>query len=88
MTTAGRPGDPSSTRKSRAAAAVDFDGDGDIDLLVVNNGQANELFENDGTGGLAIVTTAGGPGDLSSTRYSNGAARGVFDGDGDLDFWC
>ncbi len=35
-------------RVSRAAALADYDNDGDIDILVTNNGQAPELLQNDG----------------------------------------
>lgn len=36
---------------SRGAAAADFDNDGDIDVLVSNNGQRAQLFRNDGGNG-------------------------------------
>ena len=35
-------------RVSRAAAVGDFDNDGDLDILVTNNGQEPQLFRNDG----------------------------------------
>src|SRR5580692_441522 len=35
-------------RVSRGAAAADFDNDGDLDILVNNNGQAPQLLRNDG----------------------------------------
>jgi len=35
-------------RVSRGAALADFDNDGDLDLLVNNNGQRPQLFRNDG----------------------------------------
>src|SRR6185436_4738769 len=35
-------------RVSRGLAAGDIDNDGDLDLLVTNNGQAAELLRNDG----------------------------------------
>lgn len=37
-----------SPRVGRAAAFADFDNDGDIDILVANNGQAPQLLRNDG----------------------------------------
>ena len=40
--------DLSRARVSRAAAFGDYDNDGDIDVLVNNNGQAAELLRNDG----------------------------------------
>jgi enediyne biosynthesis protein E4 len=45
----GRMGpDFSRPRVSRGAAVGDFDNDGDLDILVSNNGQAPQLFRNDG----------------------------------------
>lgn len=35
-------------RVSRAAAFADYDNDGDVDILVTNNGQRPQLFRNDG----------------------------------------
>ena len=35
-------------RVSRAAAVADFDNDGDLDILITNNGQAPQLLRNDG----------------------------------------
>jgi enediyne biosynthesis protein E4 len=35
-------------RVSRSSAIADFDNDGDLDILVNNNGQAPQLFRNDG----------------------------------------
>ena len=46
--TAGGPGDPASTADSFGAAWGDFDGDGDLDLIVAIYGGAIELYENDG----------------------------------------
>ena len=40
--------DLSRPRVSRAAAFGDYDNDGDIDVLINNNGQAAELLRNDG----------------------------------------
>jgi hypothetical protein len=37
-----------SPRVSRAAAFADYDNDGDVDVLVTNNGQAPQLLRNDG----------------------------------------
>jgi len=37
-----------SPRVSRGAAVADFDNDGDLDILVSNNGQAPQLLRNDG----------------------------------------
>ena len=43
--------DLSRPRVSRAAAFADYDNDGDIDVLVNNNGQGAELLRNDGGNG-------------------------------------
>jgi hypothetical protein len=39
----------------RGLVAGDIDNDGDLDLLVTNNGQAADLLRNDGPGGHALV---------------------------------
>jgi hypothetical protein len=39
----------------RSLAAGDIDNDGDVDLLVTNNGGAVELLRNDGAGGASLV---------------------------------
>lgn len=40
--------DFAAARVSRGAAVADFDNDGDLDILVCNNGQAPQLLRNDG----------------------------------------
>ncbi len=40
---------------SRGLAAGDIDNDGDLDLLVTNNGQSADLLRNEGSGGHALV---------------------------------
>ena len=39
----------------RGLVAGDIDNDGDLDLLVTNNGQTADLLRNDGPGGHALV---------------------------------
>ncbi len=57
----------------------DYDGDGDADLFLLNNG-ANALLENQ-AGTFVDVTS----GDLGNAGAGSGAAWGDFDDDGDLD---
>jgi hypothetical protein len=60
----------------------DFDGDGDLDLLVVHAGlEGNTLYRNNGQGRLEVVQGSG----LTQLGQSGGAAWGDFDNDGYLD---
>jgi len=66
---------------------VDYDNDGDLDLLVPNEGDKNVLFKNNGKGTFTDVTTVKG---LEGNAFINiGNAQGVcwgdIDNDGDLD---
>lgn len=72
-------------RTSTGAAWADFDLDGDVDLVVANNGVAN-VFENDGTGGFADVSTrAFHGGVLTDESRTAGVAVADYDSDGDID---
>ena len=62
---------------------IDFDGDGDQDLFVTNNGP-NRLFENQGDGTFRDVAERAG---VADPTWSTGAAFGDFDGDGHLDIY-
>jgi hypothetical protein len=61
----------------------DYDNDGDLDLYVVNDGQANKLFRNDGGG--TFVDVSAWP--LNDAGNGKGAAWGDYDNDGDLDLY-
>jgi hypothetical protein len=75
-------------------AFLDFDGDGDQDLFLVNSmpwpGKpqkgtvGNKLYCNDGKGKFTDVTEASG---LSRTLFGMGVAVGDFDNDGDPDLY-
>ena len=78
------------------AAAGDYDGDGDPDLLLLTGGAildeyqeeaaeySNALLRNDGGGRFTDVTERAG---LRFSGWSNGAVFGDYDGDGDLDLY-
>jgi enediyne biosynthesis protein E4 len=77
-------------------AFLDYDGDGDQDIFLVNscrwvwdtrNQEAPPtmaLYRNDGDGKFADVTKAAG---LDVTFYGQGVAVGDYDGDGDVDLF-
>ena len=75
------------------AAWIDFDGDGDLDLYLVQAGQldpksppgtGNVLYENQGNGTFRDVTARTGVGDR---RYGMGASAADYDSDGDEDLF-
>jgi hypothetical protein len=74
----------SDTGSSRGSAWGDYDNDGDLDLFVTNDSDiaVNFLYENDGTGVFARITTGELVNDVGSW---SGAAWGDYDRDGDLD---
>jgi hypothetical protein len=65
------------------ACAADYDGDGDVDLYITNDG-SNVLYQNRGDGRFVDVTAATGVGEA---RWSASCAFADLDGDGDLDLW-
>ncbi len=66
---------------TRALDAVDFDGDGLLDLMLTNQDEPKELLRADGQGGFTRVWYSVGTAD----DPSRAAALGDFDGDGDPD---
>lgn len=75
------------------AAWLDYDGDGNLDLYLVNGstlerpagkGEPNRLYRGDGQGGFRDVTDAAGVGDRG---WGFGATVGDYDNDGDPDLF-
>jgi hypothetical protein len=64
---------------STGAAFADFDGDGDLDLIVTGLGHGVRLFVNDGRGGFQETTSNAG---LGSRTGSMSCAIADVDGDG------
>ena len=62
-------------------AVFDRDGDGDLDLYLVQGDGTDRLFENQGPG-IRFIETSGVP---SGDAYGMGVAAGDADGDGNLD---
>jgi hypothetical protein len=71
-------------RHGMAAAAPDYDNDGDADLFVTNFGR-DTLYRNEGNGKFTDVTDAAGFGKKES--YHSSCCFADFDGDGDLDLY-
>jgi enediyne biosynthesis protein E4 len=66
------------------AAWGDYDGDGDLDLIVTRFG-TNLLYRNNGDGTFTDVSLASGVG--AATGFWSGASWGDYDRDGDLDLY-
>ncbi|MCB9681948.1 MAG: CRTAC1 family protein [Alphaproteobacteria bacterium] len=67
------------------AAAADYDGDGDLDLMITGRHVGNALLRNDGTATFEDVTIAAGLGVVPSDHHTASPAWDDYDGDGDLD---
>ena len=67
----------------RGGAWGDYDGDGDPDLYVANNGGANKLYSNDGDGTFTDASAA----PVNDANNGVGTAWGDYDNDGDLDLY-
>jgi len=67
---------------STAAAFADFDGDGDVDLVVNSVGAGTHIFFNDGKGRFKLSEQILNPG-----RAGMSVAIADIEGDGDLDFY-
>ncbi len=64
-------------------SAADFDGDGDLDIYVLNYG-ANVLYRNNGDGTFTDISKASG---LADAHWSLSAPWFDYDNDGDLDVY-
>ena len=71
-------------RRTYAAALVDLDDDGDLDLLVVSDYSGIDLYRNDGRGRF---TDANDSLDADRHLFGMSSSFGDFDLDGDLDFF-
>ncbi len=71
-------------RRTYSASFVDWDKDGDLDLMVVSDFAGIDLYLNDGTGKFTDITSH-----LGKERYSFGMSHSLadFNGDGFLDIY-
>ena len=78
---------------TQTGAWADYDGDGDLDLYIGNEGKdgergmvffPNNLFRNEGDGTFADMAPQAG---VTNERYAKGVAWGDYDSDGDPDLY-
>ena len=70
--------------RGRGSAWGDWDGDGDLDLFVTNNGRENRLYQNNEDGTFVNVASSLG---LTEATDSRSASWMDYDADGDLDLF-
>ena len=71
--------------RTLGALLADFDRDGDLDLYVANDGQANILYENRSSPGRVAFVEVAGPKGAGDTGSGMGVAGGDYDRDGSDD---
>ena len=74
---------PGEVSEGHGAGFFDYDNDGDLDLYLVRQSKANQLFRNEGAGFTQQAEVAG----VADVGQGWGLALGDYDGDGDLDLY-
>lgn len=73
------------TGAGEGAAWADYDNDGDLDLYLAKDGQANRLFQNGGAPLYVFSDVTAGP--LGNSAAGRSVAWGDYDQDGDVDLY-